>query len=133
MAKQMGDYTELLLRRGVISLDQLSEAESMGRETGKKVSDCLVQLQYASGEDVMRAMAEHHKLKYVDLDEVSIPENVIELVPESVARENGILPMAEDDDALVVIMSDPLDIERRRGHRRIRGAFSTVLGRYDTA
>jgi type IV pilus assembly protein PilB len=111
MATQMGDYTELLLRRGVISLDQLSEAEGMARDGNGKVAECLVQLQYATGEEVMRAMAEHHKLDYVDLSEVSIPENIIELVPESVARENGILPMAEDDDSLVVIMSDPLDIE----------------------
>ena len=68
MATQMGDYTELLLRRGVVSLDQLSEAEQMARESNKKVADCLVQLQYASGEEVMRAMAEHHKLDYVDLE-----------------------------------------------------------------
>ncbi|HRX77938.1 MAG TPA: ATPase, T2SS/T4P/T4SS family, partial [Pirellulaceae bacterium] len=105
------DYTDLLLRRGTISLDQLSEAERMARDNDKKVADCLVQLHYATGEEVMRAMAEHHKLDYVDLSEVSIPENIIELVPESVARENGILPMSDDDDSLVVIMSDPLDIE----------------------
>ncbi|MBP86551.1 MAG: pilus assembly protein PilB [Planctomycetaceae bacterium] len=111
MATRMGDYTELLLRRGVVSLDQLSEAERMARENNKKVADCLVQLQYASGEEVMRAMAEHNKLDYIDLSEVSIPEHIIELVPESVARENGILPMSEDDDSLVVIMSDPLDME----------------------
>lgn len=111
MATQMSDYTELLLRRGVISLDQLSEAERMARDTERKVADCLVQLQYATGEEVMQAMAEHNKLDYIDLTEVSIPEHIIELVPESVARENGILPMSEDDDSLVVIMSDPLDIE----------------------
>ena len=111
MAKKFGDYTDLLIRRGTISLDQLSEAERMARDNNKKVADCLVMLHYATGEEVMRAMAEHHKLDYVDLSEVSIPEKIIELVPESVARENRILPMAEDDDALVVLMSDPLDIE----------------------
>ena len=105
------DFTEILLRRGIVSLDQLSEAERMARETNTKPADCLLQLQYATGEEVMRAMAEQHKLEYVDLKEVSIPENVIELVPESVARENTILPMREDEDSLVVIMSDPMDIE----------------------
>ena len=111
MATKTRDYTDLLLRRGVISLDQLSEAERMARDNNKKVAECLIKLYYATGEEVMRAMAEHHKLDYVDLSEVSIPENIIELVPESVARENGILPMSDDEDSLVVIMSDPLDIE----------------------
>jgi type IV pilus assembly protein PilB len=87
------NFTEILLRKGIVSLDQLSEAERMARETNKKPADCLIQLQYATGEEVMRAMAEHNKLEYVDLKEVSIPENVIELVPESVARANTIITM----------------------------------------
>src|SRR5688572_7531654 len=105
------NFTDILLRRGVVSLDQLSEAERMARDTNKKVADCLVELHYATGEEVMRAVAEQHKLEYVDLRDVAIPENVIELVPESVARENEILPLREEDESLVVVMSDPLDIE----------------------
>ena len=111
MVMRMGDFTEILLRRGTISLDQLSEAEQMAREQNLRVADCLVRLGYASGEEVMRAMAEHHGLDYIDLSEVTIPDEVIELVPESVARENSILPMAQEDNALKVIVSDPLDIE----------------------
>jgi type IV pilus assembly protein PilB len=115
MANQLGDFGDILLRRGVISLDQLSEAEQRHRShTGHEKSSvgiCLVDLGYASGEEVMRAMAEQHKLEYIDLSEITIPEEIIELVPESVSRENSILPMKEEDDALVVIMSDPLDLE----------------------
>jgi type IV pilus assembly protein PilB len=111
MATRVKDFTDILLRRGVVSLDQLSDAERVARETNAKVADCLVTLKYASEEEVMRAIAEQHHLRYVDLKEVSIPEHIIELVPESVARENAILPYMEEDDGLVVIMSDPLDIE----------------------
>src|SRR4051812_35625601 len=59
----------------------------------------------------MRAVAQEHGRDYVDLTEVTIPEAIIELVPESVARENAILPLAEEDDALKVIVSDPYDID----------------------
>ncbi len=112
MAIRKGEYTDILLRRGAISLDQLSEAEQMSREQrGLSTADCLVRLGYASGEEVMRAMAEHHGLDYVDLTEVSIPAEVIELIPESVARENVILPLSQDGETLTVIVSDPLDIE----------------------
>ena len=105
------DFTDILLRRGIVSLDQLSEAERMARETNKKPADCLIQLQYATGEEVMRAMAEHHKLEYINLKETQIPENVIELVPESVARENNVLPLSEEEDSLKVIVCDPYDID----------------------
>ena len=50
--------------------------------------DALIRLGYATGEEVMRAMAEQHGLDYVNLSEVVIPPSVVELVPESVAREN---------------------------------------------
>ena len=59
----------------------------------------------------MRALAEASGLEFVDLKEVQIPDSVIELVPESVARENSILPMSEDDGALRVILSDPNDLD----------------------
>src|SRR5207237_4942289 len=57
------------------------------------------------------AIAEAHGLQFVDLTEVTIPPAVIELVPESVARENVILPMAQDGGVLRVIMSDPSDFD----------------------
>ena len=111
MATSMGDFTEILIRQGVISQNQLAEAQQMARGSGVKVGDALVRLGYATSEEVMRAMAQEHGYDYVDLSEVVIPPSVVELVPESVARENAILPMDEEDGALKVIISDPMDFE----------------------
>ena len=114
MAKKKSTYTEILIRQGVISPDQLSEAEDMAKQTGIKLPDALVRLGYATGEEVMRAMAEQHGLDYVNLSEVAIPPSVVELVPESVARENVVLPLAEEDGSLTVIVSDPDDYRHVR-------------------
>lgn len=106
------DFTEILLRRGIISPEQLREAEQMSARDHKvTVSDALIKLGYASGEDVMRALAQQYGMDYVDLREVAIPDSVIELVPESVARENVVLPMAGDEDAIKIIASNPNDLE----------------------
>ena len=106
-----GDFTEILLRRRIISQDQLNEARQVSKEQNSSLADCIVKLGYASGEDVMRAVAQEHGRDFVDLTEVTIPEAMIEMVPESVARENVILPLAEEEDALKVIVSDPYDID----------------------
>jgi phosphomannomutase len=66
---------------------------------------------YATPDEAMRAIAKEHGLDFIDLNDVVIPPSVVELVPESVARENAILPMAEDDGALKIIVSDPLDLD----------------------
>src|SRR5688572_24172631 len=117
MAKQT--FGDILIQRKIISRDQLQEAERTGRSSGMKVHDALVRLGYCTGEEVSRAMAKEHGLDFVDLNEVVIPPDVIELVPESVARENSILPMSEEDGALRVIMSDPLDYETQEKLRFI--------------
>jgi type IV pilus assembly protein PilB len=111
MATQMGDFVEILLRRGIVSPDQVAEAEQMARNNQSKLGDCLVQLGYVTGEDVTRALAEFHDLEYVDLTEVTIPEEVVEMVPETIARENATLPLTITGDELKIIISDPLDIE----------------------
>jgi len=71
----------------------------------------LVKLEYASPEDVAQAMAEFHKIPFVDLRQVRIPEGVIELVPESVARENMVIPYKDEDGALTILIADPFDLE----------------------
>ncbi len=111
MATRMSDFVEILIRRGIISPDQHAEAEQVARESGTTVADSLVRLGYATGEDVMLAIAQVHKLDYVNLNDIKIPDAVIEHVPESVARENAILPMAEDEGTLIIIISDPDDFD----------------------
>jgi type IV pilus assembly protein PilB len=111
MAKSRGDFTDLLVRRQVLSTDQLEEARGLERQAGMKIHDAIVKLGYATMEQVMSAVAEFHGLQYIDLTEVQIPPAVIELVPESVARENVVLPLAQDDGALKIIMSDPTDFD----------------------
>jgi len=111
MDQPMRDFTDLLLRRGVVGLDQLSEATSMARQEDIAVADALIKLQYAAPQDVYRALADFNKMDFVDLAAVRIDDAIIQLVPESVARENTIIPYQEDGDALIVLVSDPFDLE----------------------
>jgi type IV pilus assembly protein PilB len=111
MAKSRGDFTEILVRRQTLSPDQLEEAQGMAKQTGTRLQDALVKLGYATAQEVMSAIAEFHGLQFIDLTEVTIPQSVVELVPESVARENFVLPMAQENGALKIIMSDPSDFD----------------------
>jgi type IV pilus assembly protein PilB len=111
MAKTRGDFTEILIRKQILAPDQIQEARNVQQQTGAKLQETLVKLGYASMEEVMSAIAEFHGLQFVNLTEVTIPASVIELVPESVARENVVLPMSQDNGALRIIMSDPTDFD----------------------
>jgi len=111
MDQPMREFTDLMLTRGVISLDQLSEAKLISKKEDKQVGQILVRLGYATGEEVTQAIAEFYKFEYVDLSTIRIPDHVIQLVPESVARENKIIPVSDEDETIKVLVSDPFDIE----------------------
>lgn len=106
MAKSR-DWTEILVRRGVIGPDQLKEAE----RSGGSVEDALVKLGYADAEDIVKAKAEQHGLQFIELREVEIPPAVVTLVPESLARENIVMPLSEGNGTIRVIMDDPMGFE----------------------
>ncbi len=111
MAAKKRDYLSILQQQGVVSRDQIEEAQELASQSGMKLQDALSRLGYVTGEEISRAIATEHGREFVDLNEVVIPPAIVELVPESLARENAILPYQEDGEVLKVIVSDPNDIE----------------------
>ena len=51
------------------------------------------------------------RVKSVNLAELTIPPAIIELVPESVARENVLMPIGEENGILQIVMSNPTDYD----------------------
>lgn len=111
MGKGRGEFTDILLKKQVLSADQLTEARSMAQQTGAKIQDALVKLGYCTMEDVMTAIGEHSGMQSVSLVDVVIPPSVIELVPESVARENVVIPLSQENGTLKIVVHDPTDFD----------------------
>jgi type IV pilus assembly protein PilB len=111
MAKARGDFTDILIKKKVLSPEQLEEAQQFATATGIKLQDALAKQNYATPQEVVAAMAEYHGLQSVDLSTVEIPKAVIELVPESVARENLVLPLALEGNVLKIITADPTNYD----------------------
>ncbi|MCC7418717.1 MAG: Flp pilus assembly complex ATPase component TadA [Planctomycetaceae bacterium] len=105
------DWLRKMVKRGDISADQLGEAEGMGRNLGITTEEALVKLGYISQDVISKAMAAQFGFKFVDLAGIEIPASAIELVPESVARENLVCPLALEGEALEVAISDPMKFE----------------------
>jgi type IV pilus assembly protein PilB len=108
MADRFGDF---LIKKGVIGPEQLQEAETVAKSRRLKLQDAIIQLGYGSSEQIAKALAKLHGYEYFDLNNVPIPPAVVELVPESVARENAVIPFSEEGGALKVLVSDPNDFE----------------------
>lgn len=111
MGKGRSDFSEILVQRKILSGDQVEEARSLASSTGVRLQDALTKLNYASQKEILSAIAEFHSMSFVDLTDTQIPASVIEMVPESVARENTVIPMSHENNALQIVVSNPEDIE----------------------
>ena len=105
------DVVGILLLEGVIGNEQLAEAFEFASVKEIKPTEALLTLGYATAEEILTAIARYHGCECVDLSEIVLPPSVVELIPESVARENVVLPLGEKDGVLTVALSDPDDLD----------------------
>jgi type IV pilus assembly protein PilB len=112
-------FSQILVSEGIVSAEQLAEALRMASTSGKKVHDEVVRLGYADAAKVMKVLAKAHRLKFVNLADISVPEEIVQLLPESVARENTIFPLSESDGVLRIATCDPTDMDAQEKLRFI--------------
>jgi type IV pilus assembly protein PilB len=99
----------LLISRGLVSVQELDAARALQAERGLRLEDALVELGFLSAADVARLLAEIHGTEYLDLDSIAIGQAVLEAIPESIARENVVLPVSATPQLLRVATWDPGD------------------------
>ncbi len=104
-AKRLG---KLLVQSGTITDEQLADA--LDDDSGRSLSAVLVDKGYASEERIGRVVAEQMGLAYIDLVQYEIDPNAATLIQPDLARRYCVLPIAFQDDELVVAMADPANI-----------------------
>ncbi|MEZ5978023.1 MAG: ATPase, T2SS/T4P/T4SS family [Planctomycetota bacterium] len=97
---------EMLLAAGVVDADQLREALVYHRDRRIKVGEALVQLGYVDEPTVFRALAKQQGMPFVDLSG-NVGQEILDLVPEEIARDQRLVPVIEKGGALIVAVDDP--------------------------
>jgi type IV pilus assembly protein PilB len=102
----------LLLRKELITPEQLSQALAEQRATGGRLGEVLVRLHLLDDQTLGVQLAEHLSIEYVELDQnpTQIDTNVARLLPESIAQRFCLLLLGQEGGKLVTAMADPLDV-----------------------
>lgn len=90
--------------------EQLKEAYALARRLGITPEHALLMLGSVTQSQLDRTQAAKFGIETVDLTQFQIPHSIIELLPESVARENIVIPLAVEYDRLFVATHNPMDI-----------------------
>ncbi|PIS28956.1 MAG: type II secretion system protein GspE [Candidatus Marinimicrobia bacterium CG08_land_8_20_14_0_20_45_22] len=106
--KRLGD---LLVDVGIISAEQLQAALQEQKERGGKLGQILMAMGFITEDVLLAFLGKQCNVSYVSLNEYGeIPENVIQLVPETIVRHQKLIPISLEGGELTIAMSDPANV-----------------------
>jgi general secretion pathway protein E len=100
---------ELLVEAGKLTPTQLERATRLQRETGDRLGTLLVQLGFLAERDLASALSSSLNLRLAEPGQYqSLPE-CIDRLPLEFLKRSQVLPVAEHEDHVEVVMADPED------------------------
>lgn len=102
---------EILLAEGVLKPDQIAALKLESINSGQTMEAIILQHDFATPEQVTRAKAQLWGIPFIKLEGMAISSEVLNLIPESVARRYQLIPFGREGDILLVAMADPLDLQ----------------------
>ena len=91
--------------------DQLHEVLDRHRRTGESLGRCLVSLGWQDEAAGLRALAEALQTRFVDFATTTIDPAAARIVPPEVLQRKRVIPVAVEDNHLLLAMEDPFDFE----------------------
>ena len=110
MSGQKKPLSETLVELGLLTVQQVKEAQKEEQETAKPFRKIIVQKGFISEEDLVAFMASSMNLARLELANYIIDPQVIALIPEELARKHQIIPVFKIGNSLTCAMFDPLNI-----------------------
>ena len=80
-----------LLDANLVSNDQFNECVKLASEANQKIDDVLVSRGIVSAEELTKLKAYILGIPYVNLEKEFIPQQVLQLIPEPIAKANIII------------------------------------------
>lgn len=105
-----GNLGEILLRNSVVTNEQLEDAKDQSRRDGSGLTGALAKLGYVQETQLVQFLSNQYGVPSINLEEVEIPQEIIDLVPVEVVRKHNVVPIERQGSTLVVAMTDPSNI-----------------------
>lgn len=102
---------KLIEKNKLISKNDLNLAVKISRHLGCSVTDVLLGRDLIREEDLGKILSQYYKVKFVNLKRIRISRNILDLIPESMAGEYGVIAFAKKEKQLFLAMEDPKNFE----------------------
>ncbi len=100
---------EHLVKNGIAKKNIVEALLKESEKSGKSFVSVLVKHKISSEKDLLEALAQKLKLRYIDLNSIDADSDAIEKVPIKLASYYKILPIKLENRTLTIVAPEPLD------------------------
>lgn len=103
---------KLLTQNDQITKEQLESLKEEGARSRRAMQDLVIQNEIIDEKTLTKLFAEYADIPYIEIDPREIPTDVLEKIPEHIARQyNAILFKIDEDGLQHLAMDDPDDVQ----------------------
>ncbi len=102
---------DMLVESRLLSDEQVQKAQTEQQRVGGRIEDILVQQNAITAEQIAIFTSLHLGVPFVNLKKQTIEADALEMLPETLCRRYGVMPLEISDGSMVVAMQDPSNIE----------------------
>jgi type IV pilus assembly protein PilB len=101
---------ELLVRRNIISPDQLKKALGETKSNGSRLESTLVKLGFIKEDELLSFLSAQYRVPSIKISKMEINPSVVKHVPASIAKKYFVIPTNRIGAKLTLAMVDPSNI-----------------------
>ena len=104
---------DVLVNSGIITADDLKRGLELQRGSGRKLGETLVDEGTTTEENIAKALSSQLGYEMVDLQEMTIDEEILNLVPANILKKHVMLPFEYSLSGMNIIrvaMADPMNM-----------------------
>ena len=102
---------DILMQQGLLRPEQISQIKLESINSGQPPEKIIMEHNFVSPDRIAQARAILIGVPFLRLEGKAISSEILNLVPEPVARRYRLIPFEKDGDKLLVAMADPLDLQ----------------------
>lgn len=119
----------ILIDGGIVTPEQVDAAFQQQLETGRLIGESLVEMGFTTEENIGWALSKQLGIPYVDLVTGAADLDLVQRFPESLLRRIQATPLFQNQEEMVIAMSDPTDPEAVSEIRQAAGMpVALVIG-----
>ena len=101
---------ETLVKKGLITQDQLMDALAQQKGSAERIDQLLVRLGFISEREMLRVYGEQLSMTVIEPTEKDVDPDLLKLVPSRIVHKHNLMPIRRSGKAIQIATSDPYNM-----------------------